>query len=82
MGLLLDCDLTNTPWYDVAVNLIGPWTAKTDHFNGEFYALKCIDTTTNLVELACIDTKSSDAIARKFKKHLVGSIPKTGKSST
>ncbi len=67
MGLLLERDLTNTPSYKVAVDLIGPWTAKTGHFNGEFYALTCIDTTTNLVELACIDTKSSDAIARKFE---------------
>ena len=67
MGLLLECDLTNTPWYKVAVDLIGPWTAKTEHFNGEFYALTCIDTTTNLVELTRIDTKSSDAIVRKFE---------------
>ncbi len=36
--------------------------------NGEFYALTCIDTTTNLVELTCSDTKSSDAIARKFEQ--------------
>ncbi len=67
MGLLSDRDLTNTLWYEVAVDLIGLWTAKTEHFNGEFYALTCIDTTTNLVELARIDTKSSDAIARKFE---------------
>ncbi len=64
MGLLPDCDLTNTPWYEFAVNLIGPWTAKTDQFNGYFYALKCIDTTTNLIGLTCIDTKSRNAIAR------------------
>ncbi len=67
MGLLPGLDLTNTLWYEVAVDLIGLWTAKTEHFNGEFYALTCIDTTTNLVELARIDTKSSDAIARKFE---------------
>ncbi len=51
----------------LAVDLIGLWTAKTEHFDGEFYALTCIDTTTNLVELTHIDTKSSDAIARKFE---------------
>ncbi len=67
MGLLPEHDLTNKPWYEVAINLIGPWTAKTGHFNGEFYALTCIDTTTNLVEVDCINTKSSDAIARKFE---------------
>ncbi len=67
MGLLLERDLTNTPRYKDAVDLIGLWSAKTDHFNGEFYALMRIDTITNLVELTRIDTKSSDAIARKFK---------------
>ncbi len=67
MGLLPECDLTNTLWYEVAVDLIGPWNAKTEHFNGEFYVLTFIDTTTNLVELTCIDTKLSDSIARKFK---------------
>ncbi len=67
MGLLPEHDLTNTLWDKVAINLIGPWTAKTDHFNGEFSALTCIDTTTNLVERVCTDTKSSDGIARKFE---------------
>ncbi len=67
MGLLPECNFTNTPWYEIAVDLVGPWTAKADQFNGEFYALTCIDTTTNLVKLTHINTKSSDAIARKFK---------------
>ncbi len=58
MGLLPQCDLTNMPWYAAAVD------TKTEKLNGEFYALKCTDTTMNLVKLMCIDTKSSDAIAR------------------
>ncbi len=66
MGLLPECNFTNTPWYEVVINLIGPWTAKTDQFSGAFYALTCIDTTTNLLERVHIDTKSSDAIARKL----------------
>ncbi len=75
MELLLEHDLTNTPWHEVAVDLIGPWSAKTEHFNGELYALICIDTTTNLVELVCTDTKSSDAIARKFKNTWLAHYP-------
>ncbi len=67
MGLLPECNLANTPWYKVGSDLIGPWSARTKHFNGEIYALACIDTTTNLAKIACIDTKSSDAIARKFE---------------
>ncbi len=75
MGLLPECDLTNTPWYEVAVDLIGLWTAKTDHFNGDLYALTCIDTTTNLVELAHINTKLNDAIARKFENTSLACYP-------
>ncbi len=76
MGLLLERNLTNTPWYEVAVDLIGLWTAKTDHFHGEFYALTCIDTTTNLVKLAYIDTKASDAIARRFENTWLAWYPR------
>ncbi len=30
MGLLPECDLTNTLWYKVAIDLIRPWFAKTE----------------------------------------------------
>ncbi len=77
MGLLPECDLTNTLWYKVIVDVIGPWSAKTEQFNGELHTLTCIDITTNLVKLTCIDTKSSDVIARKFE-YLISLVPKTG----
>ena len=64
MGLLPERDLTNTPWYVVAVDLIGLWTAKTEPFNGKFYALMCIDT------------KPSDAIARKFENTWLAQYPR------
>ncbi len=76
MELLPEHDLTNMPWYKVAINLIGLWTAKTEHFNGEFYVLTSIDTTTNLVELVCIDTKSSDDISRKFENTWLARYPR------
>ncbi len=76
MHLLPEINLTNKPWYEVAVDLIGPWTAKTDHFNGEFYALTCIDTTIHLVELTCIITKASDVIARKFENTWLTQYPR------
>ncbi len=66
LGLLPEYNLTNTPWYKVTVDLIELLSAKTEDFNGEFYAVTFINTTTNLVILVCIDTKSSNAIARKF----------------
>ncbi len=64
MGLLPEHNLTNTLWYEGAVDLIGLWSAKAEY---EFYALMCIDATINLVKLVCIDTKLRDAIARKFE---------------
>ncbi len=67
MGLLPKHDLTNTSWNKVVVDHVGPWSAKTEHINGECYASTCIDTTTNPFKLTCIGTKSSDAIARKFE---------------
>ncbi len=54
-------------WYEVAVDLIGSRSSKTEHFDGEFYALRCI-VTTNLVELTCIDSKASNVIAQKFEQ--------------
>ncbi len=68
LGLLPECDHITTPWYKVTVDLFGPWSVKTENFSGESCALTCIDTTTNLVKLVCIDTKSSDAIARKSEQ--------------
>ncbi len=49
------------------VDLILSWSVKTKHFNGKLYALTHIDTATNVLELACIDTKSSDAIKENLK---------------
>jgi hypothetical protein len=39
------------PYEEVAVDLIGPWTAKVNGRQVEFNALMCIDTASNLVEL-------------------------------
>ncbi len=50
--------------------------SKTENFNSEFYTLTCIDTATNLVELARIDTKSSDAIAGKFEQTWLDQYPR------
>ncbi len=76
MGWIPEHNLTNTLWYKVVVDLIGPWSAKTENFNSEFYTLTCIDTATNLVELARIDTKSSDAIAGKFEQTWLDQYPR------
>ncbi len=53
LGVQPGNDLTNTPYYDVTVGVIGPQSSKSEHFNGEFYALRCMDANTNLVEFYC-----------------------------
>ncbi len=60
----------------IIVNLIGLWFAKIEHFNGEFYVLMYINNTTNLVEFVHIDTKSSDAITRKFENAWLTHYPR------
>ncbi len=65
---LPECNLTNTPWYEVSNNLTETLSAKTEHFNGEIYTLTCIETTTNIVQFVCIDSKISDDLVQKFKE--------------
>ncbi len=65
-GLLPDRDIAGAPWEEIAVALIGPWPASTPHGTVEFFALTCIDTTTNLVKVAQILEKSSDHVATRF----------------
>ncbi len=76
LRLLPECNLTSTPCYKVTFDLIALLSAKTKDFNGEFYAVTFINTTTNLVILVCIDTKSSNAIAGKFVKTWLAQYPR------
>jgi transposase InsO family protein len=55
------------PFYEVAVDLIGPWKIT---INGEVHvlsALTMIDTATNLTELVRIDNKTALHVAQKFE---------------
>ncbi len=69
LGLLPEHDLANTTWYEIALDVFRLWSTKIEHFNSEFYALKCIGITTNLVELVHSDTKASEEIVTKFNKY-------------
>ncbi len=75
-GLLPDGDIAGGPWEEVAVELIGPWPASTSHGTVEFFALTCIDTTTNLVEIAQIFEKSSNHVAICFEHTWLPQYPK------
>jgi len=54
-------------WEEVAVDLIGPWPASTPNGFVEFFALMCIDNTTNLVKNAWIFDKTSNHVASCFE---------------
>ena len=45
----------STPWLEVAVDLIGPWSIKVNSQELVFHALTCIDTVTNLAEVIRIE---------------------------
>ncbi len=75
-GLLPNQDIAGAPWEEVAVDLIGPWPVATPHDTVEFFALTCIDTTTNLVEIAHIFKKSSDHVATPFEHTWLSRYPK------
>ena len=65
-GLLPEREVRTAPWEEVAIDLIGPWNVKVNGKTCEFYALTCIDTVTNLVEMIRIDKKNADYIRDKF----------------
>ena len=64
------------PFSEVAVDLIGPWSIKIHGRIITFFALTCIDTTTNLVELTRIENKFSSHIAEKFTQCWLSRYPR------
>ncbi len=65
-GLLPKQEVRIAPWEEVAINLIGPWKVKVNGRQVEFNALTCIDMTSNLVKLICIDNKTAKDICDNF----------------
>ena len=55
-------DLKEQPFEEVAVDLIDPWKVQVGGKPCEFNALSAIDTVTNLVEIVCIDKRTSEHI--------------------
>ena len=56
------------PWYEVAIDTIGPWEIPVRQGNGvKFYALTMIDTVTNYVELQQVEGTAAKAAAQAFE---------------
>ena len=67
-GLLPEQSITEVPWQDVAIDLIGPWKVPINNRMYEFNALTCIDPVTNLTELVRIDKKTAEHVRTKFEQ--------------
>ena len=55
------------PWFEIAIDTIGPWTINLPGQQLSFYATTIIDTVTNLTELIRIDTPSAALSAYAFE---------------
>ena len=64
------------PWYSVTVDLIGPWKLNVLGREIKFNALTCIDPVTNLVEICCVNNKTSAHITNKFENLWLSRYPK------
>lgn len=74
-GLLPERNISEIPWQDVALDLIGPWRIPINQRVYEFNALTCIDPVSNLTELVRIDNKTSEQIRVKFEQTWLARYP-------
>jgi len=69
-------DIREAPWYEVQVDLIGPWRIKVQGVEYAFQALTMIDPVTNLVEIVRYDNRSARRIARLFEDTWLARYPR------
>ena len=69
------CNALTTPWLEVPVDLIGPWSVKVNLQELVFHALTCIDTVSNLAEVICIENKTAAHISILFENHWLSRYP-------
>ena len=60
--------MVTRPWYEIAVDLIGPWEIKVKSRLVTFNALTVIDTATNLVEISRVDNNTCAHKTNKLKQ--------------
>lgn len=74
-GLLPERNIRETPWDDVAVDMIGPWNVPIGDRTVQFKALTIIDPVTNLTELVRVSNKTSAHVASKFEQTWLARYP-------
>ncbi|GKY96404.1 hypothetical protein MPSEU_000599900 [Mayamaea pseudoterrestris] len=69
-------DVRVAPWYEVHVDLIGPWKVSVNGIDCYFRALTMIDPVTNLVEIVRYQDKSAYHIGRLFEDNWLSRYPR------
>ena len=69
-------DVRVAPWYELQVDLIGPWHFKVDDVDCYFRALTIIDPVTNLLEIVRYTDKSAYYIAQLFENTWLSRYPR------
>lgn len=65
------------PWETVCVDLVGPYSVKTDRGDHSFHALTIMDPVTNWIEIVDIDhDKTSENIALAFDRQWLSRYPR------
>jgi transposase InsO family protein len=64
------------PWYEIAIDTIGPWEIEIDGENRKFYALTMIDTVTNLTELARVSSTKASDVAQQLEMNWLFRYPR------
>jgi hypothetical protein len=74
-GELPEREATLLPWYEVAIDHIGPWMLLVQNEEIEFYALTCIDPVSNLVKIARIQNKTATHVGMMFENTWLARYP-------
>jgi Integrase zinc binding domain len=64
------------PWYEIAIDLIGPWKIVVQGQELIFKALTCIDTVTNYVEIIRIHSKRAEHVGLQFENAWLSRYPR------
>ena len=66
-----------TPWQEVAVDLIGPWSVSVHGQDLKLNALTSIDTVTNYPEIIRINNKKSQYVSQPFENSWLARYPRS-----
>jgi Integrase zinc binding domain len=75
-GELPPRNVTLLPFFEVALDLIGPWTVTVHEQQIFVNALTCIDPVTCLAEVVWIDNKTAMHVANKFQNNWLARYPR------